>query len=136
MQSVQSKMDYIYTQVTANTVSGPWGTAAKALIESMKTTFDNVSDVMIQDRTKVIHSIGQVAKIELVGYNNNGYTGALQGSNNIGLLRAGFIAKPNGKLFQIGIAMKILRSKVLSANIVAFNNPDGQKEFDFFTHPM
>jgi len=69
-----------------------------------------------------------------------GYTGAWKGAGNIGFIRAGFIANPEiselqGKL-QVGIAVKILRSKVKSANVVAFFNPDGQDEFDFFAHPM
>lgn len=110
------------------------------MVESMKTTFENNSDVMVEGRQKVIHSVGYIAKIELVNNTNATLTGAFHGANNIGFLRAGFIADPRisesqGKL-QVGIALKIMRSKVKSANVVAFFNPDGQTEFDFFAHPM
>jgi len=106
----------------------------------MKTTFENNSDVMVEGRQKVIHSVGFIAKVELVNNSNTSLTGAYQSTNNIGFLRAGFIADPRitqlqGKI-QVGIALKILRSKVKSANVVAFFNPDGQTEFDFFSYPM
>lgn len=79
----------------------------------------------------MIHSLGYVAKIEMVGVSDQ-YTGAFAGSDNWGFIRAGFIKEPSDKSFQIGIGLKIMRSKVMSANTVAFKDPAGQSEFDFF----
>jgi len=100
----------------------------------MKTPFENYADVMVTGRVKVIHSVGYVAKIKMISLSNK-YTGAFS-ETSIGLLRAGFIAKPEANLARIGIALKILRSKVMSANVVAFNDAAGQKEFDFFKNDM
>lgn len=69
-------------------------------------------------------------------YGNHNYTGAYADTHH-GFFRGGFIAEPeNDGIFKIGFALKILRSKVQSANTVAFWDPTGQKEFDFFTHEM
>lgn len=100
----------------------------------MKTTFENHGDVMVTGRVKAIHSVGFVAKIKLIGTSIK-YTGAFS-ETSLGFLRAGFIVQPEVNLVKIGIALKIFRSKVESANVVAFDNPTGQKEFDFFNTDM
>lgn len=91
---------------------------------------------MVPKRGKVIHSVGFVSKIKIKGLSKK-YTGAFQ-EESYGFIRPGFIAKPNyesEKVIRIGIGLKVLRSKVLSANLVSFDKPTGQKEFDFFhTH--
>lgn len=108
--------------------------------ESVKTTFENNSDIMPEGRNKVIHSVGWVSKIEYIPKENNSYTGILS-RNSIGFIRGGLIQPIDTSMFsttviKVGISLKFMQTGVKSANVVAFNNPDGQEESDFFAHPM
>ena len=85
---------------------------------------------------KYIHGRGAVAQVKFIAKPNS-YTGIFTGAD-CALIRLSVTYKPSGsKAVAPGLALKILRDKVSSANISALVSIDGQeKDFNIFKNPM
>lgn len=85
---------------------------------------------------KYIHGRGAVAKVKLVTHGGP-WTGVFQGAD-CGLLRLSLTFKPKGsRAVAPGLALKILRDGVPSANISALVSLEGQeKDFNFFKNAL
>ncbi len=96
----------------------------------------NQSDFAPEGWRKLLHARGSVAKVKLVPLNNK-YTGIFQGAD-CALLRLSLTFKPTGnRPVAPGLAFKVLRDGVNSANISALVSLDGQGEqFNFFRYPL
>lgn len=85
---------------------------------------------------KHLHRRGSVAKVRIVP-KDHPYTGLFRGAE-CALLRLSLTYKvTKRRAVAPGLALKILRDKVPSANIAALVSLDGQqKDFNFFANPM
>ncbi len=85
---------------------------------------------------KYIHGRGAVAQVKFISKSNS-YTGIFSGAE-CGLIRLSVTYKPSGsKAVAPGLALKIFRDKVSSANISALVSIDGQyKDFNIFKNSM
>lgn len=85
---------------------------------------------------KYLHSKGSVAKVKIVSTNDK-YSGIFKGAE-CALLRLSLTYSPAGsKPVAPGLALKVLRDGVDSANVSALVSLQGQeKDFNFFKHPM
>jgi hypothetical protein len=102
-----------------------------------------ISDFAPQGWKKYLHGRGSVAKVKIVPISGN-YTGIFQGAE-CGLLRLSLTYAPIGdRPVAPGLALKILRDGIHSANISALVSLDGQslqkeseeEDFKFFADPM
>jgi hypothetical protein len=109
----------------------------------MNTSFDAEEDDMpsqtlgLEQRPKVIHTVGSIAKAKWVSVGSHNYTGIFRGSDNA-FLRVSLAKKPSAKPANIvpGISMKFLRDNVASANLFAMYSLEGQDSFNFFEHDL
>jgi hypothetical protein len=85
---------------------------------------------------KYLHRRGVLAKVKLVPRSLK-YTGVFQGAD-CALLRLSLTYRPTGvRPVAPGLALKVLRDGVPSANVSALVSLEGQeKDFNFFKHPM
>ncbi|MEK7355094.1 MAG: hypothetical protein AAB250_01495 [Bdellovibrionota bacterium] len=85
---------------------------------------------------KYLHARGAVAKVKIVS-RGTGLTGIFRGAD-CALLRLSITFKPGfGKGFAPGLALKVLRDRVNSANVSALVSLAGQgKDYNFFRHPL
>jgi hypothetical protein len=151
-QSASAKQDAIWEAVQATARStGSWPSTLSLLqlfIESMDTTFDTVADDLpmqglggLWHRTKLIHSVGAIAKVRWESNDNStalGYTGIFKGAEN-GFVRMSAAKKPEpatARSFVPGVGIKFLRSGVKSANFVAMDSLRGQPSWNFFAHDL
>jgi len=84
-------------------------------------------------RTKPIHSVGSVARVEWRSAGGHSFTGLFRGASH-GLLRMSLAAQadPAALLTIPGIGLKFLRDGIDSANLVAMFSVDGQQSWNFF----
>lgn len=96
----------------------------------------NVSDENKLGRRKLMFSVSKNAKIR-INFEPNPFTGAFAEKECIGILRASAKSPPSIQNTVPGMAIKILRDKAPSGNVVAMWEAAGQ-DFDtnFFTHAM
>jgi len=143
-QSAADKQDTLYSQVVADTTPYGWYSTARLLelfIEDMGTTFDSVMDDMpsqalgVEERPKLIHSVGAVAECKFVSNGQHSYTGLFKGASN-GFLRLSHAKAPetNPPNTVPGFGLKFLRTGVSSGNIMAMYSLTGQTSFNFFEH--
>lgn len=104
--------------------------------QELRTKSDLSSDFSPNSWKKYLHARGSVAKVKIAARKNI-YTGIFQGAD-YGLLRLSLAYKPSGKrAVAPGLALKVLRDKVPSANISALVSLYGQeKDFNFFKFSM
>jgi hypothetical protein len=97
----------------------------------------NISDFAPEGWKKFLHGRASIAKVKIVPTNNNKYTGIFQGSE-CGLLRLSITFKPTAtRGVAPGLALKILRDGVYSANVSALVSLGGQgKEYNLFRNSM
>ncbi|MCO4793616.1 MAG: hypothetical protein KC493_07885 [Bacteriovoracaceae bacterium] len=95
------------------------------------------SDVAPKKWKKFLHRRGSMAKVKIVPVENSPYTGVLSGSE-CALLRLSLTYRPTKKRgVAPGLALKVLRTGVASANISALYRLDGQKKnYNFFEYPL
>uniref|UniRef100_A0A7S3MTX1 Uncharacterized protein n=1 Tax=Strombidium inclinatum TaxID=197538 RepID=A0A7S3MTX1_9SPIT len=124
----------------SNNDMGKFPVIAGIFTEDMDPTFDSKGDAMPKGkvygtRTKYIHSVGAVGKVKFVAEPDSPYSGVFQGAD-YGLIRLTAAAEPSKKQpLAPGIALKILRDGVDSANVVALFDLDGQPDnWNFFAH--
>lgn len=135
-QTLNEKMDNLWTEIDADHKSGTYPSVLGALKESVQTTFDARSDVMPAGRVKYIHGVGAVCKFNLKIAGDSPFTGVLK-ANNVahGLIRMGSaLAVDLDSGIVPGLGIKFLRSKVPSGNFVALNSltPLPDKSYNFF----
>lgn len=96
----------------------------------------NHSDFAPKGWKKYLHGRGSIAKVRIVP-RDGAYTGAFQGAD-CGLLRLSLTYRPRGsRPVAPGLALKILRDGIPSANVSALVSLEGQgKDFNLFRHPM
>lgn len=96
----------------------------------------NKSDFAPQGWKKYLHGRGSIAKVKIVPRDSQ-YTGIFQGAD-CSLLRLSLTYKTTtSRPVAPGLALKVLRDGVYSANISALVSLDGQgKNFNFFKYPM
>jgi len=89
-------------------------------------------DIMPDERKKLIHTVGAIAKAKFVWTSNN-YTGLFQAAKTV-LVRASSAQEPsNGKMIA-GVSIKALRDGVPSSNIIAMYELGGQDTLNYFQH--
>lgn len=95
-----------------------------------------ISDFSPEGWEKYLHRRGAIAKIKIEPTDHK-YTGIFQGAE-CGLLRLSLTYKTAGsKPVAPGLALKVLRDGVYSANVSALVSLDGQgKDYNFFKNPM
>jgi len=135
-QSLEKKMDYLWTKVDADHTPGKYPSALGGFTESVQTSFDLYSDEMTAGRQKVIHSVGSVCKFNLKIAGDSPFTGVLK-ANNVarGLVRMGSALPVDLKSGVVpGIGVKFLRSNVPSGNLVALYSlaPLPDNSYNFF----
>jgi len=132
----------VWEALTDNNVSSPWPSAfsaAQLFVEDMDTTFDFAQDDMPRQyfnfsiRSKLIHSVGTVAKCTWKSVGDHPYTGLFKGAD-YGYIRHSAANKPDDTTLTPGIAVKFFRDGMDSANFVAMYALTGQTSFNFFAH--
>ena len=113
--------------------SFPFGAAVRLLTTDMHPSVEFESDQMPSGRPKLIHSVGTVAKAVFESAPGSTYTGLFQGSNYM-IIRTSVATPPKGNKIAPGVAIKLFRDGLPSANFVAMWALDGQDEFNFFKH--
>ena len=96
------------------------------------------TDEMPDDRNKLVHQQGIVAKAEFIATNNSPYTGVFEGSQHV------LIRMSETDLFVDGvteaanpsIALKFLRDGVPSANQFGMVSFEGTDSWDWFANPF
>jgi len=145
-QSKETKQNTLNGQCLANKTPFGWYSTvriAEMFVEDMNSSFDSVMDDMpsqalgLEERPKVIHTVGVIAKAQWISTGNHTYTGIFKGSNAC-FLRASHAKKPIPSPANTvpGISMKFLRDNVPSANLFAMYSLEGQTSFNFFEHDL
>jgi hypothetical protein len=142
-QSRQSKLSQIWSSVTANPASGAYPSPlglAKIFLESMNPTMEFQGDSFPEGRSKLIHSVGVVGKVQFVPEADSPYTGFFQGADSL-VLRMSLAKEPDQTKttaeeaydnFTPGFALKFLRDGKPSANLVAMFGVNGVPTWNFF----
>ena len=129
-QTAEAKQDFLWSRTIAESKqSGDWPNQAGIFAESVKTSFDDLSDVFPGGRTKYIHSVGAVAKVALVADPSSPFSGSFAGSSH-GLIRISTAKAISSSSITPGFGLKLLRDGVPSANLVAMPSLDGQSDFN------
>jgi hypothetical protein len=144
-QSADNKADTLYNVVMQNTQSNGWFSAvrmAELFMENLNTSFDFVGDDMpgqnlfnVEERPKVIHSVGAIAQAQYVDYGGHNFTGIFKGCSNA-FLRLSLAAKPESNNIAPGLSMKFMRNNIKSGNIFAMYALTGQSSFNYFAHDL
>jgi hypothetical protein len=105
-------------------------------LQELQVKGNRFSDFAPDGWKKYLHRRGALAKVKIVSKDHR-YTGIFQGAD-CALLRLSLTYKVGGgKPVAPGLALKVLRDGVPSANISALVSLDGQgSEFNFFHNPM
>jgi hypothetical protein len=102
--------------------------------ESVKTTFEDISDLMPPERFKYIHTVGAVATITFEASSTpHPFTGLFATGAAHGLLRLSTATPVDASAdssITPGLALKLLRDGVPSANLFAMPSLDGQTDFN------
>lgn len=105
--------------------------------QELKLKTDYKSDIAPKGWKKYLHRKGAMAKVKIVPVGKKKFTGIFEGAD-CALLRLSLTYNPKGgKPVAPGLALKVLRSRVPSANVSALYRLDGQdKDFNFFKNPL
>jgi len=134
-QTAQAKQAALWSAVSKNTTSGTYPNVLGIFLESVKTTFEDTSDVFPATRLKYVHSVGFVGEVTFTPVSSP-YTGIFGTGSRNALVRfssATDLAK-DPPLIVPGFAIKFLRSKIHSANFMSMPSLDGQSDFNFFAY--
>ncbi len=95
------------------------------------------SDVAPKKWKKFLHRRGSVAKVKIIPTESSSYTGVFSGAE-CALMRLSITYRPTKKRkFAPGLALKVLRNGVPSANVSALYRLDGQEDnYNFFENPL
>lgn len=113
---------------------------ATLLTESDAPTFNTPGDEMPKGslygyRSKLIHTVGAIAKVKFTSNNNHSYTGIFEGAD-FGYARLSAAIEPNPSVQALapGMGLKFLRDGIDSANLVAMYSVDGQDTWNYFAN--
>jgi len=128
-------MDRIHKDTNADKYPSAGSVFGGIMQESVRVSFDVVSDIFPSDRTKYIHSVGVVAPIVWKAMPGVTYGGLFESGVSYGLMRFSSANEPGKSGFTPGVGVKLLRDGKPSANFVAMPSLDGQKceETNFFS---
>lgn len=118
----------------------PWvmlGVAGRPWV--LERTLDRTDDLMEPERPKIIHTVGAVARVELVIEPDSPFTGVLApppAGGATGLVRISLAAPVSGqKSITPGIGLKLFVDGRPSLDLVAMNHTVGQgRDFDLFSN--
>jgi len=134
------KLRLIWENVIADSTPGSWPglELAEIFFEDMCVTMWQEGDEMPKAwtgnyRQKYIHSLGNVATVELISTGDHPYTGIFEGAQ-YGVARLSMAAEPSADVLMTtpGMGLKFLRDGIDSANLVAMYGVDGQESWNFF----
>jgi hypothetical protein len=118
-----AKEKYLWGLSAKCTKPAEWPTQAGIFTESVKTSFEDIADIMPASRYKFIHSVGAVAT---VAFDPSGkphpFTGLFATGAQHGIIRmstATPVDATGSSGITPGFALKLLRDGVPSANVVA-----------------
>lgn len=105
--------------------------------ESVKTSFDYISDEMPPNRTKAIHSVGYIGKAHWVPTDNakSKYTGVFKTEGDL-LLRMSLAKQAENGNLAPGLSLKFMRDNVQSANMFSLVSLTGIASSEFFDQPF
>jgi len=132
----RAKHGLIWAKVTEDESLGA-NYPADAFKESLKTAFENEWDFLPEGRRKAIHGVGAVCQFTMNISNDSPYTGVFKAGETIsGLIRMG--SAQDLPSMVPGIAVKILRTGTMSANLVALHtfDPLPNENYNFFAVPV
>jgi len=131
-QTAAVKEKYLWTVTSKCTKPADWGTVAGIFQESVKTSFDDVSDVMPPGRFKYIHTVGAVATVAFVpSGETHKFTGLFSSGAQHGLLRLSTATQIDGsQAITPGFGLKLLIDGKPSVNVLAMPSLDGQVDFN------
>merc|ERR1712059_108491 len=138
--SAEEKSKLIWSNCQESQKSAKWFNAFEMgglLLEDMCPSFNTKGDELPtswwSNRKKYIHTVGAVGRVELKSVRGHEYTGIFKGAS-FGFARLSLAAKPSpsSMLTTPGMALKFLRNKIDSANLVAMYSVNGQKSWNFF----
>jgi len=138
------KQQMIWDNCLEDTSEAPWF-SKKELVglfsEDMCPVFRTVGDMLPWEegyfsdgwRYKYIHTVGAVGKVEWKNLGGHDYTGVFEG-NSHGIVRFSLAKEPSSSSLNTapGMGLKLLRSGMDSANLVAMYSVDGQESWNFF----
>lgn len=135
-QSASDKLNYLWSQITADSSSGSYPNILTIFDESIQTSFDDQWDWFPAGRKKVIHSMGAVCKFSFQASPYSPYTGVFEANAaSEGLIRMGSATPVTTHSGIVpGLGIKFMRSGVESANFVALValDPLPGKSYNFF----
>lgn len=99
--------------------------------EDVSPSVEHEEDSLPYNHGKRIHSVGGVAKAKWESVGDHTYTGLFQGET-LGMVRLSLAVKPLPSGTTPGMAMKLFRDGIPSANFVAMNSLSGQESGNFF----
>jgi hypothetical protein len=133
-QTAEAKEAFLWGLTAKCTTPAGWPSQVAIFQESVKTSFENVADVMPPGRTKYIHAVGAVATVAFVSSGvPHAYTGLFASGAQHGLLRlstATAVDGGSGSYITPGLGLKLLRDGVPSGNLVAMPGLDGQQDYN------
>jgi len=153
MRNAEEKFNVLWNAITEFATPNKWDKNDKlqhllksleGMTEDFHPVFDYSRDNLptwggafgVFTRHKIIHRTGTVAKAKFVTHGNSNYTGIFGSGCKHVIIRlsssVAYVATPRS--FLPGIAIKFLRSKKTSANILAYNTAEGVETFNFFKH--
>lgn len=128
------KLDDIWEQVLQDTTPAMWLPDAISLTrlfwQGMNSTFDCADDVLPAGKTKIIHSVGVVAKVALRSSGDHPYTGLFTGAD-YGLLRMSTAKRPTAARIYPAMGLKLFRSGATSGNALFLVAATGQDSCQF-----
>lgn len=129
-KTAEQKLALLQAKIHEDPSSSTYHNLAAVLLkisgESVRLSFDAVSDVFPQEREKLIHSVGVVGAIRFESTEEHPYTGLFKEGADYGLIRFSSAKEPSKSGFTPGLAVKFLRDGRPSANFVAMPSLDGQ----------
>jgi len=132
-RSFQSKMEYFWKKVVANTTSYPEYPLLSNILSSVRTSFDNYRPEMPSKREKMIHSVGSVCQFDLDISSNSPFTGLLSPGLKTGLVRMGGAVDADGTPgLTPGLGFKLPRSGRPDGDFVMLYALSPGDSWDFF----
>jgi len=144
-QTAAQKQDTLMGQCLESTKPYGWYSVrlAELFTEDMNVSFDSEMDDMpkqhlVEERPKVIHSVGAIAECEFrITNTDTTYTGLFESGAKNAFIRISSAKEPDMKEGIVpGISMKFMRDNVPSGNVFAMYTLTGHKSYNFFLHDL
>ena len=121
VQSAKTKLDKLWNLVIKDKQSSKYPSPFGIVAEDVDFTFKSQWDVLPENRKKLIHGVGSVAKFKFVANSNSPFTGLFgKGEKSTGLIRMGSAKEVSPTSGVVpGIGFKFMRSGKQSGNFVS-----------------